>query len=258
MNIRCAMQGLVAGAVILAAGCVGVVQVKDVQSDKFGYLAKTFSLAQANGGVVAALRAKDAGTLPFQKMILSVKPTFETFTAGVTPPDMHVTWTLINAGGPFVQVLDEESSNGVAVRQNYALNYRNLFAIRYQTLLLSNPSSSFVLEMKSLKDYLPLQLDGSGSGALDAHYQWGNPIQIANLSNLALHCEYGDRFAASKISPKFQGDAQEMKCESTNANGITSSHEVRALLLQYGVTVMMRNQTATATVSFAFEDVQIL
>jgi hypothetical protein len=255
--MRFPFKGLSVGCACMLTGCVGVVPVRSVQGDKLGYLQKTFALTTVNASTMAAIKAKDSGTLSFQRIVMSVKPSFERFASATTPPEMHLNVTYLNAGGPFVQVLEEESSNGVDMRQNYGLLYRNLIAVRYQTLLLSNPQSSFIMEMKSLTDLTPPQLDGSGSGAVDFHYQWGNLIQVANLSNLSLHCDYGARFPAARVNPKFQGDAQELKCESTNANGIISEHYLRALLLNYGITVPMRKQTANGTVNFKIEDVQL-
>jgi hypothetical protein len=258
MRIRSGAQALCfVAAVSLLPGCTGVVPVKSVQTDKPGYLAKTFSLQSVPTGVAAAIKAKDAGPLAFHKITLSVTPVFEGAAAGSTPQHYHVTLTLINAGGPFVQALEEMTSNGIATREDYAISYRNFLAVRAQTLLLSRTDSNFVMEIKSLDNFTPLAATAAAKGDVDMRYGWGNQIQMANIPNLAMHCQYGEHYPAAKLNPKFAGDAQDLKCESLNSNGVVVSHTVRAFLAQYGITVMTRNQTASAIVIFQIEDAAV-
>lgn len=242
---------------LLATGCVGVVPVKNVESDKVGYLTRTFTLESVSGSLAAQITAKDAGSLPFHRMVLSVTPHFTVVPGGGAPPAFRSSWTLINAGGPFVQVLDEQSSNGVDTRQDYGISYRNFLAVREQVLLLNRSDSSFIMQIRGLKDFTPLAAAGTPAGAVDIRYEWGNPIQIANLLNLSVHCDYGARYPAAKLNPKLLGDAQELNCEYTNNNGIVTDRMVRALLTYYGVTVLTRKQTSTATVDFKIDDATI-
>jgi hypothetical protein len=246
-----------AAVTLLTAGCVGVVPVKNVESDKLGYLTKTFTLQSVSGGVAADIKAKDAGTLPFQKIVLSVTPKFEVVPGGGTPPAYHSSWTLINVGGPYVQMLDEQTSNGVETRQDYGISYRNLLTLRGQTIHVNRTDSNMVMEVKGLQSFTPLAVSGPGAGNVDIHYQWGTPIQLANLANLGIRCEYGARYPAARLNPKLLGEAQELSCEYTNTNGIVQDRAVRALLTYYGVTVLVRKQTATATVVFQIDDATI-
>lgn len=246
-----------AAVTFLATGCVGVVPVKNVESDKLGYLTKTFTMQSVSGGIAADIKARDAGTLPFQKIVLSVTPKFEVLPGGGTPPAYHSSWTLINVGGPYVQLLDEQTSNGVETRQDYGISYRNLLTLRGQTIQLNRTDSSMIMEVRGLQSFTPLAVTGPAAGTIDIRYQWGNPIQIANLTNLTIRCEYGARYPASRLNPKLLGEAQELDCEYTNKNGIVQDRAVHALLTYYGVAVVVRKQTATATVTFRIDDATI-
>jgi hypothetical protein len=242
---------------LLATGCVGVVPVKSVESDKVGYLTRTFTLESVPGALATQITAKDDGTLLFHRMVLNVTPHFTVVPGGGTPPAFHSSWTLINAGGPFVQVLEEQSSNGVDIRQDYGISYRNFLAVREQVLLLNRADSGFIMQIKGLQDFTPLATAGTPVGGIDIRYEWGSPIQIANLSNLSVRCAYGARYPAAKLNPKLLGEAQELNCEYTNNNGVVTDRMVRALLTYYGVTVLTRKQTATATVDFRIDDAAI-
>ncbi len=240
----------------LGTGCTGNVAVKDVQGDKLGYLTKTFTLKSVPADPAKAVTARDPGPLPFHKMTLSLTPKF-VHTSSATPPEYHLRWTLINAGGPFVQYLQEQNSNGIDTRQDYGISYRNILAMRAQDMQLDHTESTFIMEMKSVDSFAPLVLDGSGSGDFDLHYSWGNPIQIANLAHVALHCTYAGRYPASKINAKFAGDAQDLKCDRMNRNGVIETHTIDTLLVHYGVTIRTRSESASATILFQYDDVTI-
>jgi hypothetical protein len=242
---------------LLAAGCAGNVAVKDVQGDKLGYLAKTFALQSVPKDIAAAITAKDPGPLAFHRMTLAVTPKFVATVAGTAPPNYHLKWTLINAGGPFVQYLQEQNSNGIDTRQDYGISYRNLQAVRAQTMLLDHTESTWVMQMKSLGSFTPVVLSGAATEDVDFRYTWGNPIQLQGNSSLAAHCRYGERYPAAKINAKFAGEAQDLKCERTNKNGVIDSHTISTLLVRYGLAIPTRAETASGTVLFQYDDATI-
>jgi hypothetical protein len=242
---------------VLVSGCAGQVAVKDVQVDKAGYLAKTFSLQTVPKDIAAAVTAKDPGPLAFHRMTLAVTPKFVALAPGSVQPNYHLKWTLLNAGGPFVQYLEEQNSNGIDTRQDYGISYRNIQPVRLQVMQLDHTESTLVMEMKSLANFTPVTLTGPGTEDVDLHYTWGNKIQITNMSSLATHCRYGERYPAAKLNAKFAGDAQDLKCERTNKNGVVDSHTTNTLLVRYGVAIRTRAETAAATVIFQYDDVTI-
>jgi hypothetical protein len=257
MLVRARTLTVAAMACTALSACSGVVPVKNVETDKLGYLAKSFSLPSVPSAVVGPIRAADDGTLPFQRMTFSMQPVFENISGGNAPPAFHSTWTLINIGGPFVQFLDEQTSNGVQTRQDYGVSYRNLFMVRGQTLLLNRPNSSFVMEAKSLQSFTPVSINGPSQGTLDYRYEWGNQAQLLNFTALSVSCTYGGRYPASRLHPGLLGEAQEVICDHTNRNGVVADHSTRALLSHYGVAILIRNQTAAAVVSFKVQDFSI-
>ncbi|MBS0579360.1 MAG: hypothetical protein JSR36_08870 [Proteobacteria bacterium] len=242
----------------LIVSCTGDVAVKDVQGDKFGYLSKTFALQSIPGGTATAITARDPGPVGFRRMVLAVTPTFVQLTGAATPPQYRMKWTLISAGGPFVQYLEEQSSNGVSTRQDYGISYRNIQDVRAQSMVHSDTQSTWVMEMKSVEGFTPLATTGSGGGGdFNMNYSWGNPMQLANMTRLAVHCTYGERYPAAKINAKLAGEAQDLSCERMNQNGVVADHTTDTLLLRYGVTIRTRAQTPSDTVLFRFDEVTI-
>jgi hypothetical protein len=241
----------------LAAGCTGVVPVKNVEADKLGYLNKTFSPQSIPAPVASQIKTADPGPISFHKMTVSAEPHFVVFDNGTPAPSYHSTWTFINAGGPFVEVLDEQMSNGVDTRQDYALTYRNVFFVRDQTMLLNRTDSSFVMEAKSLQSFSPVSLRGASGGSLDYRFEWGNQAQLMNYTSLAVLCTYGARYPASRLNARFLGDAQELDCDHLNKNGVVTGHSTRALLTYYGIAVVVRNRTSRATVDFEITDFKV-
>jgi hypothetical protein len=247
---------IVCAVMVLICSCTGVVPVKDVENDKLGYLKKTFAVQTVPDAVVSQINARDNLPVSFNTMVVSLTPQFENRTPGAAQPNYHNTLTFINGGGPFVQVLEEQSSNGVDTRQEYGVAYRNLLFVRQQMLRVNETSSGLVMEMKSLKSFAPVSLAGPSS-SLNYEYEWGNHGQIANFSAHAVRCDYGQRYPASRLHPKLLGDAQDLHCDYVNSNGVVTAHAVRTLLVNYGVAVMTHNQSASATVSFKIDDVRV-
>ena len=248
---------VLACAAVCAGGCHGDVAVKDVQGDKFGYLQKSFALQSIPAGTAKAITARDPGPLGFQRMVLTVTPQFMQLTGAPTPPQYQMKWTLISAGGPFVQYLEEQSSSGVSTRQDYGISYRNIQDLRAQSMVHSDSQSTWVMEMKSVESFTPLATAGSSGGEFNMNYSWGNPMQLANMTRLAVHCSYADRYPAEKLNAQLAGEAQDLKCARMNQNGVVADHTTDTLLLRYGVTVRTRAETASSTVLFQYDDVTI-
>jgi hypothetical protein len=258
MNRRRSDSLLVTLAAVLGAGCNGDVAVKDVQADKFGYLNRTFALQSIPDDSARAITTQDPGPLPFKRMTLAVTPRFVQLVGASSPPAYRMRWTLINAGGPFVQYLEEQSSNGLSTRQDYGISYRNIQDLRAQSMVLAQTQSTWVMEMKSVEGMTPLMLGGAASGAaFDIRFNWGNPAQLANMTALALHCTYAERYPAAKINAKLAGEAQDLKCERMGPEGAVNDHTTDTLLLSYGITIRTRAQTASDTIIFQYEDVSI-
>jgi hypothetical protein len=257
MSTRCCAIVLGAVCVLAAVACTGVVPVKNVETDKLGYLNKSFSPQSLPAPVFSQIKTADPGPISFHKMTVSAEPHFESFATGTPLPSFRSTWTFINVGGPFVEALDEQTSNGVGTRQEYGLSYRNLFLVRGQTLWLNRTNSSFVMEAKSLQSFTPISLTGAAGGSLDYQFEWANQAQLMNFTSLAIRCTYGARYPASRLNARFLGDAQELSCDHLNKNGVVTEHSTRALLAYYGIAVLVRNQTAAATVNFRITDFSV-
>jgi hypothetical protein len=241
----------------LLASCAGEVAVSKVASDKFAYLDSNFALSNAPRRVVTAIEAHDSGNLPFRRMTFDFTGHVEVGQTGNTPPAMHSKLTLINAGGPFVETLEQVSSDGIPVREDYSLRYRGLLNVREQILNLNQTVSSMIHEIKSLKSFAPLAASDAGGGSFDEDYETGNPIQIVNFYHLSIHCKYGATYPAATLHPKLSGDAQDLACEFDNQNGVPNTHSVVVFLRQYGIAIIRRNQSSAFTTNTTIDNVRV-
>ena len=231
--------------------------VKDIQADKWGYLRDHFSTRKAEQGVIQEITKTDAGAVNFQKLTFTVAPVVTLVQSTGAPGEYKSTWTYIAAGGPFVSLLDEETSNGFATAQNYSLVYRGLISIYGQRVLLGSPSAAPITEMKKLKSFSALTVAKAGEGELDYQYEFAPSRQIMNFKQTFLHCVYGAVYPASNINAKLMGDAQDLECEFRNDNNVATAKSTHALLASYGIAITKKLVFSNRTTVFNIEDAKV-
>jgi hypothetical protein len=255
--MRFIQSTLVSGSIAIAMiGCAPVA-VKEVTANKNAYLGKNFSTTNISPKIASTITSADNGVLSFKKMVLTLTPQVAYVQKNSDLPDSKNTLTLINAGGPFVQRIEEQSSNTIATRQTYGLMYRNLFAIRSQTVNLNSANANPIYELKSLKSFSRLSATAPGNGELDYEYESAPTVQIVNFNTYHYHCQYLKVYSAGTLHPKFVGDAQDLDCQVVNQNGVATNHSTIAMLLHYGITYSKKIETSSYTTTFKVEDVQV-
>ena len=238
------------------AGCAPE-SVKNVEADKFGYLASEFSPGKLSQSIVADLAKLDQTPVPFQKMVLTVEPKVEYQMNANAKPDFRNTFTLINAGNGLVQSLDERFQNGLPTTQSYNLGYRNLLSLRSQQVVLSSTISNFVVETKSLSR-VDITTPATASGnEFEVDGESGRPPQIANYASWKFICAWGAVHPAADLLPKFTGNARSIECRNLNRNGIQVSRNSGEYLLDYGIVLFSHVETANFKTDFKFVDAQI-
>jgi hypothetical protein len=230
--------------------------VKDIQADKFQYLKDKFSTAVVNKSVVETIAQADTGSVNFSKLVFTIVPHFVT-SQSATPPGYRMTLTDISIGGPFVNTLDELSSNGLPTTQTYSLTYRGALFLDTQSVALSARDAPQTLLIKNLQAFSPLTLANAGSGDFEWRYQMAPHIQLMNFKDSFFHCTYGPVYPASKIHAKLKGNAQDLDCESRNDSNVATGRSTIAVLEYYGISLTRSKTTAASSIEFNVEDVQI-
>ncbi|HVN98944.1 MAG TPA: hypothetical protein VMT49_02780 [Steroidobacteraceae bacterium] len=231
--------------------------MKDILADKMTYLKGHFSTEAVSRSVVDAITKADGGGVNFARIVFTIVPHFIKSQSATPAPDYRFTLTYVSIGGPFVDTLDELSSNGFPASQTYSLTYRGVLLLDTQYVALSEHDARPSSVMKNLKVFSPLNPAATGSGEFEWRYQMAPHIQIMNFMDTYFHCTYGTAYPASQVNARLKGDAQDLDCEARNDNNIVTGHSTIALLQYYGVGLTRARSTAASTVEFGVEDVQI-
>lgn len=246
---------------VAIAACVASVahaqHVKEIQADKFAYLKEHFSTESVSKSVLATFTKADPGALNFHKMVFSVSDKIMMAQATGTQPTYTSTWTYLNVGGPFLNMLAEQISNGFPIQEEFYLEYRGLLPLENQTVSLSTVDAPRAMTMKNIKAFESVVLPGPTNGQFEWQFQMAPHIQLMNFRDNFFHCTYGASYPASTINAKLTGSAQDLDCESRNYNNVTTLHTINAMLLDYGFAIMKQALRPSSTVTFTVEDVQI-
>jgi hypothetical protein len=255
------MNSIYALGVTLAAcisqAAMAADHVKDIQADKLRYLKDRFSTEAANKADLETITKADSGSVNFSKLVFTIVPHFTKWQGAAPPPDYKVTLTEISIGGPFVDSLDEVSSNGFPTTQTFSLTYRGPLFLATQSVALSARDAPQSSVIKHLKAFTPLAVSDAGTGEFEWVYQMAPHIQIMNFKDSYFHCTYGTAYPAGKIQAKLKGNAQDLECESRNDSNVATGHATVAMLEYYGISLTRTKMTATSTIEFNVEDVQV-
>jgi hypothetical protein len=241
-------------ALMALAGCASrAVAVHDITADKMSYLHKNFSSERVTRGAIAAVTATDKAPLPFTKIVIDVTEKVAGIQKGLPSAAYQSVWTIVNAGGAFVEAIDEQKSNGIPTRQIYRFAYRNLFTLRTQTVPLNATSANAIMEVRAINLFTPVgSTDKPGYS-----YEWAMADDSKPGSHYQYYCQYGPSYQASTLHAKFGGMAQDLSCSFLNANGTPERQTVIAYLIQYGIGIPRQITATTSTTTYAIDDVEV-
>jgi hypothetical protein len=236
------------------AGCASrAVAVHDVTTDKMAYLHKNFSSERVPKGVISAVTATDKASLPFTKIVIDVTEKVAGIQKGLPTAAYQSVWTIVNAGGPFVEAIDEQKSNGIPTRQIYRFAYRNFFTLRTQTVPLNATNANAVMEVHAINLFTPI-----GSNDKPGYsYEWGIADDTKPGTHYQYYCQYGPSYQAATLHAKFSGMAQDLSCSFLNANGTPERQTVIAYLVQYGIGIPRQITATTSTTMYAIDAVEV-
>lgn len=243
MKLNLIVRAALCGAAIsLLSGCIDKVQVKDVQQDKAGFLTSHFSPSTLSTGLYKTITDADSGKMSFKRVVYQLDWDNDVENKDKTYKTSEA-FTLTNVGNGLVEVMMENSRNGVPVSQAYQLSYRNLLTIKGQSMNLGANIAPMEMEMKSFQHFDPISSFRSG---LEYKYEYGTSAQIMNFRDGRTSCTRGDAQPASELNATLSGEAWTISCQFFNQNGVLQSKVKFAYLENYGITIATRVESSAS------------
>lgn len=240
----------VISALFLTA-CSSVVPVSEVMSDRTAYLDKSFSRP-----LLVPEVAKKVAIVPverkFGSAVLSI--TVSTEHSDGRKESYKNAQTLVDKGDNFIQILNEFRRNDIPSTLAYALTFKSLFDLRWQTVPLRNATSGPLYSVREIKRFADFP-SGAG-GEFLVEYASGPDFQIANFPTSTISCKATKEMFASEVHKNFTGKAFELDCELLG-NGVLQHKSKKVFLQSYGFAVTKEIVRAANKTSFTLDDVVI-
>jgi hypothetical protein len=230
-------------AIGLLSGCVQFVPVKDIASDKPGYLATHFS--------IESLPTSVRDMLPFK--ILTLSGTLSGHVGAVAMKN-NFKATLINAkDAGLVQQVLETSANDVPSGATFSLSYLNMYSLKQETASYSQ-TMAFIPFIVHDTDNNQFAFDAPKEDTTyTTTFKVGATVQIANFRTTVSSCHAGHYYPASQINAALTGKAIDLNCEDTK-DGIIQNKTRRTYLTEYGVGLSRSLATSTAQFEWTYSD----
>lgn len=240
-------------ASIVLSGCVQFVPVKEMASDKPGYLARHFDVASLPASVRDKLPAPGSHTLPFKVLVMSGTVAGHVGTAAVQN-DFKA--TLVNAKDTgLIQQLYETSANGVPSGATFSLSYLNLYSLKQEVALYSR-TVAFIPFIVHDVDNNQFAFDAPKEDATyTTAFEFGTTVQIVNFHTTVSTCRTGHYYPASQINAGLTGKAIDLECEDTR-DGIVQNKARRTYLTEYRVGLSRSFATSTMKLDWTYSDLE--
>lgn len=216
----------------LLSGCTQFVPVKDMASDKPGYLAAHFGVDSLPTSIRDKMPAAGTHKLPFKVLTVLGKVTGHFGTAGI---ERDFKTVLINAQDTgMVQQVYESSANGVPAAATFSLSYLNIYSLKEETANYAQTAA-----------FIPFVAHDADNGefAFNAPqedetytttFKFGTTVQIVNFRALTWTCHSSRYYPASQFNTALTGKAIDLDCEQIK-DGIVQNKTRRTYLTEYGI-----------------------
>jgi hypothetical protein len=246
-----ALTGVSLVCIALLSGCVQPGSVKDMASDKPGYLAMHFGIESLPAGVRDKLPAPGTHVLPFKVMTMS--GTLSGHVGAVALKDDFKA-TLVNAKNTgLVQQVFETSANDVPSAATFSLSYLNLYSLRQETASYSQTTAVIQLVVHD-SDNNQFAFDAPKEDTTyTTTFEMGTAVQIVNFRATVSICHADHYYPASQINAVLTGKAINLNCEDTK-DGIIQNRSRRTYLTEYGVGLIRSFATSTAKFDWTYSE----
>jgi hypothetical protein len=246
-----ALTGVSFACIGLLSGCVQFVSVKDMASDKPGYLATHFSIESLPAGVRDKLPAPGTHTLPFK--ILTMSGTLSGHVGAVAMKNDFKA-TLVNAKDTgAVQQLFETSANDVPSGATFSLSYLNVYSLKQETASYTQTVAliPFVVHDSDNNQFV---FDAPKEDTTyTTTFKVGTTLQLVNFRTTVSSCHTGHYYPASQVNTTLTGKAIDFDCEDTK-DGIIQNKTRRTYLTEYGIGLNRSLATSNAKFDWAYSN----
>jgi hypothetical protein len=248
-HIRGTRNALAAISFGLLSACSSVSQVKDVASDRDGYLTANFS-PQSLSSSIAAKVPSDLKGSRFGRLIIKTEASGE--LSDGRKESWKAVWTLVDVGNGLVERIMEASNNDIPYLLNYSLAYRGYVELKWQSVPLRVTRTGPMYEIKDLTkfDAFPSAVDKE----FVVDYTSGALNQIANFVTAEKSCRTTRTMAAADLHKNLHGQAVEFECR-LSVNNALQVNEKFVMLEDYGVTILLESSKSAQKTTFRIVDV---
>lgn len=163
---------------------------------------------------------------------------------------------LVPLGDGLFHVVTEILSNGIPVRTTFGLCYLGIDCMAQQSVSTTQLDLSSVTQVTSIKELTPGRAAPADAAqfvfdmSARTRFASGYPVERSERSV----CRAGDRYAATRLHSRLLGEAVDLSCE-VFVNKVLQMRMRQAVLLDYGVAVMIDASEAHAVTRVKFTDV---
>lgn len=241
MNVRNLCKLLFLSVAAAAMAACAPATVKEINANRSGYVEANFSQKQIPEGVARALNKNGTPVLNFKTARIKMNAVYASRTSKEQTPT--VTLALRNLGDGYILRLEEYESNGIAYGSQYSISHGGVLKLRDQDIFYSRAYAGQLFEVKELTAY-PGDVSNPGEHSTYL-YEWqeGAHHQIANFTSMKMICSTGKFYEASSLFSELKGKAIDFNCERL-VDGITRAKQKFALLMEFGIVILLEYQSA--------------
>lgn len=235
----------------LIAGCaMAPSMVADIAKDEHGYLVKNFTLDSMPSRLKVKVAKFEPVTLPFKTVTFEMENTThrsDTSTGKTSDLTELMKMVVVNAGGGYIQVINDTTNNGIPVWSEFYLSYVNFIDMMSQYVDYGYKRANEIWHWDDIKSLSP------DLAHPKEHSTYSMDV-VDGRSDITYSCVTDTFQPASTVSPKIPGKALYAHCSFTR-DGVVTNRDTMVFLDAYGFYVRLEKDYADVAYTFKIVDV---
>ncbi len=218
---------LAATLIALLSACSSTAPVKEITSDKLGYLSRNFS-AQSLSPVLAKKVPSDDRSAKFKQLTIKTEESVEELDG--KKESWKTVSTYLNSENGLVQRVQDLMNNDIPFALKYSLTYKGFFDFRTQYVSLGRSNAEPIIEIKDVMrlDTIPSVADKE----FEINYTYGVDTQAT------MKCRTTGTRTGSEIHKKIPGQITDIECENIK-NNVLLSRTKWIMFQEYGFAIIL-------------------
>jgi len=237
---------LVASICVTLASCVPTLtEVKDITSNRAAYSNEHFSLENISPEIRESLMKEKMSFKKHPSLTVGYSCQLDT-DGGKHQEIFKRNDSYVYLGLGLSRLNTEIYKNDIAYFSDIGISYLGLIDIRYQTVNYTSKFAGKIVELKSIGSFP----SGLANARPDSNYefrgQYGTENQLTNFESGASTFKTKQVIPASQVFASLPGDAIMVENEAKNSNEIVTSRATSYYIFDYGVSIEVSHQSASA------------